>query len=160
MSSESFTIHPKKKPAPKPVCFLVALGYVGILITMLVLTIQWVSGNSSKAIGVGICLAIMLTAPIVEKCFAWYIYADIKKLKDGLEYVFYGCLDGGLYHDRTYYTVHKIDKVQKKGNNLVIYGDCTIKETFSKTKPIGKFIIYDYTDEVKNLIEELGGKIE
>lgn len=156
-TDEKIILRSKKKIAPS------FLGYIGLLLYLMLFicfvgfVISGICKNKTLClifIGIEILCGILIV--FFDYFFTWYYSAEL--MLNNKSIIYKKTTVAPDNQNIVTYKINHITKLKKKKNNLIIYGDITIKAPYKKEKGINKCVIFDYqsTDKnIENLIEKL-----
>lgn len=140
-------IKPRKKVVPAFVGYVTVIFIVALIVLFIVSLVQ-------KNVYYILLPMIVFTVYYVvfNFGFSWY---KSEKIQDKGKYIEFIVQDvvSILGKDETSYRISGVDKLVVRGHDLIVYGTISVKEPMMKPKDIKKCRIYDYTQEVKNLLE-------
>jgi len=135
---------PSKKPSPKWVPYAAAVGYVLVLVFAVM---AWCFSLYLLIISFAVILALCF----VSRLFSWYTEAELRKTNSFLVYEVTNVI-GVLGRDKTRYDIHSVDRVEKRGNRLFVWGDITCHEPMSKARKIKRVVIDDIIPDGEVLV--------
>lgn len=139
------------KPRKKVVSAFV--GYVTVIFILNLLVLFVVSLERKNVYYILLpMIAFAVYYIIFSFGFSWYKHAEVT---DKGKYISYSVQDvvDVMGKDITEYRIKGVDKLVVKGHDLVVYGNITVKEPMMKVKNVKKCRIFDYTEEIKDLLE-------
>lgn len=151
-----YTLRPKKPIAPEWLGYFVTFLYLVEAVCICLGVFYVVKSNYINCVITFIAFSlIFLFLIFCSKHFSWYISGDVFINDKEVRYEVLGILDM-MGNKKTVHKISSIDDIKQKGSNLIIYGDCTIKEPVGKPKNKRKFVIEDCDSEVIIKINEYG----
>ena len=135
---------PSKRPAPKWIPYVCALGYVATA----ALAVVALKSNYYYAIPAMILIIVFMA---ISKMFSWYVSAEMRKTNKFLVYEVENII-GVLGHNKTRYDIYSISKIQERGTRAFVYGEIVSHEPMSKARNIKRVVVDDVTDEALELL--------
>lgn len=151
---KEITLTPTKQAAPKIVGYLVALGYLGVVVCFIMSFVNYLKHNTLNSLMFLIIMAIVIVALIIcSKVFAWESKSTIKKKGDTIIYEVYDIVDD-LNSGKTTYKIENITGVSIYKGFTNVRGDIKCKEPMQREKKKKSVKINYSNNEVNKLLEE------
>jgi hypothetical protein len=151
-------LKPSKIVAPIFVPYICALLYVIALVDIIVGVVFVVKANYINIIYCSlILLGIALLLFLANCLFSWFKTAEVRLSNEFIAYDVTNIVSV-LGRNVTKHQIYSYDKYEKKGKNLVVYGNIETFEPLAKGKPVKKLTIYDYNDKTIDIFDKFKRK--